>query len=407
MPHVPRLNLMTHAIVLLLLSQNASAYDGVCRTASDIDNLQPGQWCQTNTNTIADVLPNPSPPGGIPVSGIMAWSSGAYDTKRNRLLVWGGGDWDYGGNEIYAFDIDGDPDLNQSPMTWKRIWGPTDVSMIPVVAGFYEAYPDGNPGSRHTYDGFEYLPNLDILWASGGSLWASGWGSHYTWFFDSTSRRWDRKSDRVYASLEDVAAYDPSTGHVFMNSYGTFYEYNPFSDVWTVRGGFSAGYPGHANAEIDPVRRRFLIVGASSWPGSGSVSFFDLNETGNGLQLHPQPTSGDNSITSERHPGLAYDTSNNQFVAWGGVSGRTANVFTLNPTTWAWREVAPAPTNLTVPTGPFSTGTFGRFRYIPSKNVFVLVNGTNQQVYFYKLSTGSGAPADSVAPAAPIDLRTR
>ena len=34
-----------------------------------------------------------------------AWNSGVMDTKRNRLIVWGGGHNDYAGNEVYAIDL--------------------------------------------------------------------------------------------------------------------------------------------------------------------------------------------------------------------------------------------------------------------------------------------------------------
>ena len=34
-----------------------------------------------------------------------AWNSGAYDTKRDKLYIWGGGHGDYFGNEIYALDL--------------------------------------------------------------------------------------------------------------------------------------------------------------------------------------------------------------------------------------------------------------------------------------------------------------
>ena len=37
---------------------------------------------------------------------IRAWGGAAADTKRNRLLVWGGGHNDYYGNEVYALDIE-------------------------------------------------------------------------------------------------------------------------------------------------------------------------------------------------------------------------------------------------------------------------------------------------------------
>ena len=49
-------------------------------------------------------LPDPKPPGNAgAITG--AWNGAALDTKRNRLLVTGGGHLDYAGNEIYAFDF--------------------------------------------------------------------------------------------------------------------------------------------------------------------------------------------------------------------------------------------------------------------------------------------------------------
>jgi hypothetical protein len=74
--------------------------------------------------------------------GIFAWSSGAMDTKRNRLIVWGGGHGDYSGNELYAFSLD--------DLTMRRLTDPAP----PPTASCVDATPDGTqPVSRHTYDG--------------------------------------------------------------------------------------------------------------------------------------------------------------------------------------------------------------------------------------------------------------
>jgi hypothetical protein len=47
----------------------------------------------------------------------------------------------------------------------------------------------------------------------------------------------------------------------------------------------------------------------------------------------------------------------------------------------------PAPTNTITPTAPNQNGTYGRFRYVPSKNVFIVVNSVDENVYFYKFTS--------------------
>src|SRR5215467_3275959 len=72
--------------------------------AGPIEDLQAGYWYEIPNSHVRQFLPNPVPPGN-PAYLMRAWSGGAYDSKRDRLIVWGGGHGDYGGNEIYAFDV--------------------------------------------------------------------------------------------------------------------------------------------------------------------------------------------------------------------------------------------------------------------------------------------------------------
>jgi len=37
-----------------------------------------------------------------------------------------------------------------------------------------------------------------------------------------------------------------------------------------------------------------------------------------------------------------------------------------------------------MPTAAEDRGTFGRFRYVPSRDVFIVVNRTNENVYIYR-----------------------
>src|SRR5262249_23256524 len=72
------------------------------------------------------------------------WCGAALDTKRSRLICWGGGHFGYYGNELYAFDV---PTLK-----WLRLTNPTD----PPTAGSDTNW-DGTPQSRHSYNGVTYI----------------------------------------------------------------------------------------------------------------------------------------------------------------------------------------------------------------------------------------------------------
>jgi hypothetical protein len=59
----------------------------------------------------------------------------------------------------------------------------------------------------------------------------------------------------------------------------------------------------------------------------------------------------------------------------------------LDPDDWRWTPYTPAPGNTADPGRPLSTGTYGRFRYVPGRDIFVLMNGVNRNVFVYRLPT--------------------
>lgn len=348
-----------------------------------IEDLKPGEWYEVPNSHLRDVLPNPIPPGNGPESIIAAWNSGAYDAKRDKLVVFGGGHNDYGGNEIYVFDI--------NSLRWSRIWGPSPN--IPATQGpCNETYSDGNPASRHTYDGLEYLPNVDKFLAHGGSLYCgSGSASSGTWLFDFNTLKWTRKTNiPTCAQLEMVSAYDPVTGHVFVNgpaSCNELLEYDPIANTWTERGE-SAGY--RKVAAIDSKRRKMVVI------GEGTADAYPLKKTGI-IPRQRLNTKGANEILNANYPGFEYDPVSDKFVAWNGG----AHVYTLNMDTLVWTKVTPVSTNKVIPTPPTESGTYGRFRYIPSKNAFIVVNHIDENVYIYKLSIGGRDRLPTLPPSPP------
>lgn len=369
--------------LLLLLAAAAPVLAG------PIDTLKPGEWYEVPNSHLRSVGPNPPAPNSAYPNVINPWSGGTYDTKRDRLIVWGGGHSDYSGNEIYAFSI--------GSLTWQRLTDPsTDVGGS-EASGYY---PDGKPRSRHTYEYIEYLgPTFDRFCSFGGhGLYPSGQiGTSNTDCFNFATNQWERYASTPVFGIGSCSAYDPVKGHGWMHGGGTssLAEFNPTANTWTVRGAVQNDIY-YANAEIDPVRRRFIAIGHgihASWniDASGTIARTNL------------ATSGATSIESVDNPGLAYDSASDRMVAWSGGG----DVYVLNLSTLVWSRVSPAGTNQVTPTAPDNNGTYGRFRYIASKNAFIVVNAIDQDVYIYKLTAGGGSPSDSLPPANTSDLRTR
>ena len=282
------------------------------------------------------------------------------------MLVWGGGHSNYGGNEIYSFDL--------NALAWSRIWGPSagipEPGRVPASA---ETYADGAPVSRSTYGGLEYVPPLDALWSSGGGRYASGSATSATWSFDVKSSKWNRKADASMPSYGNVAAYDAVTKHVFLYAQTELLEYDPAGDSWSSR---SSGLwrSNYLSGAIDPGRRKFILI------GGGEALLWEITASGP-MKVSTLATTGAKEIERAIAPGFVYDSRGGVFVAWNGG----ADVYTLDPLAWVWTRVTPATSNSVVPPRANPRGTFGRFRYIPSQNAFIVVNGIDDEVFLYKL----------------------
>jgi hypothetical protein len=81
-----------------------------------IAQMAPDSWKELPATPMADVCPTPT--DHYACGAVMtAWSGGAYDSSRDRLVVFGGGHNDSWFNNVFTFDL--------VSMTWKR-W--TDFS---------------------------------------------------------------------------------------------------------------------------------------------------------------------------------------------------------------------------------------------------------------------------------------
>ena len=108
--------------------------------------------------------------------------------------------------------------------------------------------------------------------------------------------------------------------------------------------------------------------------GDGGVQVIDLATN----QMSTLATTNAPGVLSESSPGVGYDPVADRIVVWSGGS----SVYALNMDTKAWTQVA---TN-TGPGAAASTGTFGRWAYIPQYRVFALINDIDQNAWVFKLA---------------------
>lgn len=270
-----------------------------------------------------------------------AWGGGAYDTTRDRLMVWGGGHNNYGGNEMYAFDI--------ATMKWLRLTEPHLVDAADRSDGIAgsnntsDYYHDGTPASQHTTNLLTYAANTDKFFALGeGSFGGNG---IRTWQVDSlnlTNNTWKsdwlKYPDDPNTSSEDpraIVAYDPITGTIWYHATGRarLAEFNPLAaggiGAWTIHGTYPTTLlTYYATPAIDTKRHKMVSIGG--YDGLRQFYVWDLN---NPAAAPTIPTTSGNleglALEKVGAPGFAYDSVADLFVAWYGGPA----VYTLNPVT--------------------------------------------------------------------------
>ena len=377
-------------------------------------------WYQVPNSTIQAVCPptNYNSPPYNPYdfsfychNAIDAWSSGAMDTSRNRLILFGGGHNDYEGNELYEFNL--------NTLTMSRLDNPSPpnvdsggnhLTCITTLA-------DGRPNSRHDYHAVTYVANTDQMLVFGGSLGcAPGSGTFDLWLLDlsSVTDSCAPNCNSIWhgplgqgaihptssQNLGAVAEYDPNTGHVWVADRNNLYEYNVQTDTFVQRGPglqFELSTAGH----IDPVHDELVLFGELG-NGSPGVQHVLLNGSDNYATHNDSAAALANGCsailggTSGPDVGMAWDPTQNKFVIWAQETN-TNNVYTYDPVSNACTTVSgftggPVSTSL-------SRGTFGHFRYSPTSQVFVLVAESSQNVFTFRMGTPGPPPAIAVSGA--------
>lgn len=348
-------------------------------------------WLQVSTNgqITADV-------------NTMSYSGGWYDPVYHQLCVFGGGHWDYSGNEVWCLDI--------ATLTWKELY-PPDAILEPN--DYYDGWDADFPGalfnppgeslatarpmSKHTYDQMEFVDGLGpLVW--GGYNW--GDGSLYcgscedTWAFDYLGVRWNY----LYNGNNEAPNADAGVGHsayahqegkLYAVVYGNTWIYDAGSNEWRevdTDGNPPASIEG--TLEYDPTRNVLYALGGRDL-GTLDLWRFDiatrvwteLNASGNG------PDGVDT-----RGLGLAYDNVNDVLLVL-----RDGKLWAYHPVGGNWEAIN---ANGDVPTADINQ-VFGRFRYDPVNQGFWFHGATwtgdrEHTTWFYRYASGQPAPEPTV-----------
>jgi len=349
---------------------------------------------------------------------IRAWNGGVADTNANRLILWGGGHVNYYGNEIYSLN------LTANPITLTRLKDPTVPTNYANNNNCVESIPPGTgtaPNSREDYGGLAFIPTVDVMYILNGSLACNvGNGSGATWTIPlnnlSNSTSWVYENSTMTGPQPNdndaygtIAVYDPNSGLVFVSDNSSLYTYNYLTNTTTrvtAQYGFNTSI--YLSGAIDPVRKLFVAVGGctgGTCAGGNGVFVANISNPASTVMQNwttatmadpkcVQFLAGGANPISSANPGFVYDPVANDFVGWPNQGN---SVYIMTPDTVNQRMTCQV---VTFPNGPpnsahangqpnTSWGTFGRFRYFPAFDIFVLVNDWNIPAYVLRLRGGS------------------
>lgn len=309
---------------------------------------------------------------------IEAWNSAIADTKSNRLIIWGGGHADYAGNEIYAFDL--------ASLRMQRL---NDPSPVNTSGKCVETLSDGKPNSRHTYAGLAYIAHANQMFSFGGSLNQCGFLGNATWTLDLATLEWKNmkpEGGTPAASPGAISDYDPNSRMVFLHDTADFWQYDYEKNRYK-KVGANQTINYHMNGVIDPKRKIFLAAGAAGAAGGGLKEISIA--PGSNYSMHDWTSAASKTcgtLLNANYPGLAYDSALDSIVGWPNF-GDTVYLFNPDSKSCTAATFAGGPPDSSHSgSAHTSNGTFGRFRYFPEKDVFVLINQANSSVYILRLS---------------------
>jgi hypothetical protein len=396
------INLLQHRLKIFIflvtaflsVSQVTQAFNYTHPVTPSLVDVTDNTWVKVDQGSV-------TAPGNI-----MSYSGGWYDPQHHQFCIFGGGHWDYSGNEVWCLDI--------VSLTWQEMYAPDVVTSQGGNQGAYRNYdnsrypgalfnPAGesienaNPVSKHTYDQMEYVEGLGPVvwggysWGDGGQGWCDACKD--TWAFNFTTANWQYLYDGTNPSPNFVAgvgasAYSTADNLLYALVTGDTWTFNPVNNRWTqLNTTGNAPYSIEMTMEYDS-KRNVLYTFGGTWPDNPNLYRFDI-ATKTWTRLSPNGAGP--GVNTVQGPGLAYDEANDVLLVY-----KNGNIWAYNPNENSWTQYSPA---FRPPSGGYDA--YGRFRYDPINNGawFHTMQNGEHTTWFYRFSNSGTPPTPTTGPS--------
>lgn len=313
-----------------------------------------------------------------PKSVFLAWNSAAFDAVSQRLYFIGGGHADYGGNEVYAFDL--------VQNRWLRLSMPealTQAEPHSQVKDKLAYLPANSPLSPHTYDGLSWNPKTRSLWlASEHGFGGTGMPPHkpatsLVWEFSPAAGSWKKYPISYSANWPKTVALG-NTGKTLVIDYLSYSYHRAFIID-------EAGNE-QLLGKVEGLDNTSEIGTLFSNPVTGQLysahqqGIYRLTLQGNKLSAQKAasfPSLAELHLNMDyRQAGYAYRPQDGKFYIWNGGP----HLLSWSPNSGQfeviWHQGGEAPDNSNSGAGR----VFDKFVYLASEDAFVgVMNGEDGQ----------------------------
>jgi hypothetical protein len=307
--------------------------------------------------------------GTDPDDIVEPWSGGAlvYISGQPYLVVYGGGHGDSGFNGLMKFGpLHG---IGSDSPTWTTFLAPSSTSDQRDAS----TYLDGRQSSIHSYNGLVGV-NDRMYSMQTSAYYSIGHASNAGYYFTPSGQT--TIASNVTTGAYGCAAYhDGKIYYIGGNSqFDRLRIYTIASNSWSSESSSDIAFANYIAAAVDTSRGKLLVIGGATLQ---SGAYWDLSTLSRQTSITRPSTSA---------YALEYDVGRDVFVAYvsGSLTVYETSAATLasgGGASWASRTFTGS-----TPTSSPVQGTYGRFRYVPELNGYMVVPDLETAVYFMRSS---------------------